>query len=134
MGLAEALTQILSDPARLQSEAEFNRAGILAITLSQLSEPVGDLQTKLPILTRLLSHARRELTLTLMSDTQTTVTVLRRGEDGRLGQINQTALTLFPGRYVVTGTRQGYKDVRHEVTLTIDEPARTLSVVCDQPI
>lgn len=134
MGLAEALTQILSDPARLQSEAEFNRAGILAITLSQLSEPVGDLQTKLPILTRLLSHARRELTLTLTSDTQTTVTVLRRGEDGRLGQINQTALTLFPGRYVVTGTRQGYKDVRHEVTLTIDEPARTLSVVCDQPI
>jgi tetratricopeptide (TPR) repeat protein len=132
--LATALTQILEDPARLQSDAELNQARALAITISQLPPPVGDLQARLPVLTRILSHARRELTLTLTSDAQTTITVLRLGEDGRLGQITETSLTLFPGRYVVVGSRAGYKDVRHELTLSTDTPNRRLTVVCEEPI
>ena len=132
--LAEALTQILADPARLLADAEFKNARDLAITISQLPPPVGDLQARLPILTRMLSHARRELTLTLTSDALTTVTVLRLGKAGRLGQITQTKLTLFPGRYVVTGSRTGYKDVRHELTLTGETLNHALNVVCDEPI
>ena len=132
--LASTLTQILADPARLQSDTELNQARDLAITISQLPPPVGDLQASLPVLTRMLSHARRALTLTLNSDGQTTVTVLRLGQDGRLGQIMETKLTLFPGRYVVTGSRRGYKDVRHELTLSSDTPNPTLTVVCDEPI
>ena len=132
--LAAALTQILADPARLQSDTELNQARDLAITISQLPPPVGDLQASLPVLTRMLSHARRALTLTLTSDGQTTVTVLRLGQDGRLGQIMETRLTLFPGRYVVTGSRRGYKDVRHEFTLSSDTPNPTLTVVCNEPI
>ena len=134
IALAAALTQILADPARLQSDSELNQARDLAITISQLPPPVGDLQASLPVLTRMLSHARRALTLTLTSDGQTTVTVLRLGQDGRLGQIMETRLTLFPGRYVVTGSRRGYKDVRHELTLSSDTPNPTLTVVCDEPI
>lgn len=134
IGLAKALTQILSDPVSLQGDTELNEARNLAITLSQLQPPVGDLQASLPFLTRRLSQARRALTLMLTSDAQTTVTVLRLGEDGRLGQMTETMLTLFPGRYVITGSRPGYKDVRHELTLTIDMPKRTLSVICDEPI
>jgi len=134
IALAAALTQILADPARLQSDTELNQARDLAITISQLPPPVGDLQASLPVLTRMLSHARRALTLTLTSDGQTTVTVLRLGQDGRLGQIMATKLTLFPGRYVVTGSRRGYKDVRHELTLSSDTPNPTLTVVCDEPI
>ena len=134
IALAAALTQILADPARLQSDTELNQARDLAITISQLPPPVGDLQASLPVLTRMLSHARRALTLTLTSDGQTTVTVLRLGQDGRLGQIMETKLTLFPGRYVVTGSRRGYKDVRHELTLSSDTPNPTLTVVCDEPI
>jgi hypothetical protein len=82
----------------------------------------------------MLSHARRELTLTLTSDAKTIVTVLRLGRDGRLGQITETRLTLFPGRYVVVGSRAGYKDVRHELTLSSDAPNPALTVVCDEPI
>ena len=134
IALAAALTQILADPARLQSDTELNQARDLAITISQLPPPVGDLQASLPVLTRMLSHARRALTLTLTSDGQTTVTVLRLGQDGRLGQIMETRLTLFPGRYVITGSRRGYKDVRHELTLSSDTPNPTLTVVCDEPI
>ena len=134
IALAAALTQILADPARLQSDTELNQARDLAITISQLPPPVGDLQASLPVLTRMLSHARRALTLTLTSDGQTTVTVLRLGQDGRLGQLMETKLTLFPGRYVVTGSRRGYKDVRHELTLSSDTPNPTLTVVCDEPI
>ena len=37
--LATALTQILEDPARLQSDAELNQARALAITISQLPPP-----------------------------------------------------------------------------------------------
>ena len=132
--LASTLTQILADPARLQSDTEFNQARDLAITISQLPPPVGNLQARLPILTRMLSHARRELTLTLTSDAKTIVTVLRLGRDGRLGQITETRLTLFPGRYVVVGSRAGYKDVRHELTLSSDAPNPALTVVCDEPI
>ena len=134
IALAAALTQILADPARLQSDTELNQARDLAITISQLPPPVGDLQASLPVLTRMLSHARRALTLTLTSDGQTTVTVLRLGQDGRLGQIMETRLTLFPGRYVITGSRRGYKDVRHELTLSSDTPNPTLTVVCNEPI
>ena len=134
IALAAALTQILADPARLQSDTELNQARDLAITISQLPPPVGDLQASLPVLTRMLSHARRALTLTLTSDGKTTVTVLRLGQDGRLGQIMETKLTLFPGRYVVTGSRRGYKDVRQELTLSSDTPNPTLTVVCDEPI
>lgn len=134
IALAAALTQILADPTRLQSDTDLDQARDLAITISQLSPPVGNLQASLPVLTRMLSHARRELTLTLTSDAQTTVTVLRLGEEGRLGPITETRLTLFPGRYVVTGSRTGYKDVRHELTLSSDTPNPTLTVVCDEPI
>jgi hypothetical protein len=41
---------------------------------------------------------------------------------------------LFPGRYVVVGSRAGYKDVRHELTLSSDAPNPALTVVCDEPI
>jgi hypothetical protein len=68
--------------------------------------------------------------LTITSDGQTQVTVLRIGAAGDLGQITTQQLTLIPGRYILVGSRPGYRDVRQELTLSVDEPNPSIAVIC----
>ena len=52
--------------------------------------------------------------LLILSDNLTQVTIYKFG---RLGSFEQKQLSLRPGKYTITGTRQGYRDVLKVVEL-----------------
>jgi hypothetical protein len=67
----------------------------------------------------------------LESDEQTDVIVYKVGH---LGRFSEHRLTLRPGRYVVVGSRQGYRDVRLELVVVAGQPPGTLAVRCEEKI
>jgi len=78
-----------------------------------------------------LDQASTPVSVTLRSDNLTAVTVYRVGE---LGNFTERALQLKPGRYVVVGTRSGYRDVRRELNVAPGAAPAVLSIQCVDPI
>lgn len=76
-----------------------------------------------------LDLAATPATITVRSDAATNVVLERTGE---LGQFAQRELQLRPGRYVFKGSRDGYRDVRHEVDVRAGMPP--IDVRCEEPI
>ena len=134
IALSEQLDALIEDPSQLQSYERLKEAKALVIEISQLAPPIGDLKAKLRPLTRDIMSARRPVTLNLSSDGLTNATVLKVGPEGVLGLFTETSLQLIPGRYVITGSRKGYVDVRHNIELKPDAPEITLRVACEEKI
>jgi tetratricopeptide (TPR) repeat protein len=67
----------------------------------------------------------------ISSDNSTRIFIARVGD---LGSFLSRELTLLPGRYTVIGTRAGFRDVRHELTITPGQRRAALSVQCTERI
>ena len=78
-----------------------------------------------------MKTALSPVNVTFQSDNLTAVTLYRVAE---LGQFVETSLVLKPGRYIVAGTRLGYRDVRVEFTITGEPLDAPIVVRCDVPI
>ena len=128
------LTDLLANPASLQQDPMLADAKLLAIELSRLTPPRDRIQASLSQLTRLISVARIPIPVTIESNNRTNVSILRLGEQGRLGLINKQTLSLIPGRYVIIGKRRGYRDIRREITLTYGSPKPVVEVSCEEAI
>ena len=107
--LADALSSVLEEPSRLVDARALKAAEtLLADALAATPRgPLLDQQTT--ELSDLLTWAKTPVTITLTSDSQTDVTLLRVK---RLGTFGSTQLTLRPGSYTALGVRNGYRDVR----------------------
>ena len=64
-------------------------------------------------------------------DGKTLVTVRKHAE---LGQINREVVYLIPGRYTVTGVREGYRDVREELVLIAGQPVPALTIASTERV
>ncbi len=53
---------------------------------------------------------------------------------GNFGKIAGKTLQLYPGDYTIVGTRRGYRDVRHNLTLLAGEPTETIYISCTEKI
>jgi len=53
---------------------------------------------------------------------------------GIFGTFTRKELQLKPGRYVVVGTREGFRDVRREINVTPNEPQVVVDVRCTELI
>jgi hypothetical protein len=89
------------------------------------------LKRQMVVLSTLLEEARIPVTVILNSDGETDVTVYRIG---KLGRFTSKQVTLRPGRYVITGTRAGYRDVRVELTLSANAAPPPVQIQCVEPI
>jgi eukaryotic-like serine/threonine-protein kinase len=69
--------------------------------------------------------------LALLSDNETEVEIQ---EIGSFGTFARREIDLRPGRYIVIGTRAGYRAVRRDVTVAPGQDAQTISVRCEEPI
>ena len=67
----------------------------------------------------------------IQSDGATQVTIQKFRA---LGRVTQTELELKPGRYVLVGTRDGYRDVRREILLKPGEAAPVVELRCSEAI
>lgn len=115
----------LTTPAvRRAAEQALARAMATAGEAPRLREQVSQLQATLA---RLEVQAR----VALSSDNNTLVSIDTLGD---LGRFQNRELQLPPGHYTVTGRREGYRDVRHELEIAPGQQMAALSVQCTDPI
>ena len=69
--------------------------------------------------------------LVIRSDKKTNVNIQRVGE---LGSFDEQILNILPGRYVVTGSRQGFRNKRMEIDVLPRSDLQTVTVICDERI
>ena len=69
--------------------------------------------------------------LSLASDNRTEVTITTVGSFGTFARRD---IELKPGHYTVIGTREGYREGRHDITVSPGEQYLTVNVSCSEPI
>lgn len=125
------LTSILKTPDRLTDEDVFNEYRQLGREVRDIPERTPRLQQQFDQLEQAMRRSIAPVNVTLQSDNQTDITVY---QIGNLGQFNQHQLSLKPGKYTVVGTRNGYRDVRQEITISANTENDPVMVQCLEPI
>jgi tetratricopeptide (TPR) repeat protein len=95
-------------------------------------EPVGPvLRSQIARLDILLPEYDKPVRVAIESDNLTSVTIARVGP---LGAFLRREIDLKPGRYTVLGTREGFRDIRRDITISPGAAVQTVSVACVEPI
>ncbi len=79
----------------------------------------------------LIVEATTPRIVTLKSDGLTSVQIYHVG---RLGQFISQQLELRPGTYTVVGSRPGYRDVRHTLTVKPGAEQPSLEIRCEETV
>lgn len=77
------------------------------------------------------SDMDKPVRLTLVSDSATDIAIPGIGE---FGTFSKREIELKPGRYTVIGTRDGYRDVRRDITIAPGQEGQPIRVSCSDPI
>ena len=112
--LHKQLDHYLNDTTRLYSIDPLKNARKLLAANQQTaaSEPL--LAEKLATLQRAVTLAVLPVDLLILSDNLTQVSIYKVG---RFGSFKQKQFSLLPGKYTITGSRQGYRDVLKVIEL-----------------
>jgi hypothetical protein len=120
----------LEAPERLSADEPLENARTLLEANPGVSKNEPGLSAKVAALKEAIRLVSTPVTLLIESDSQTEVTIYHVG---RLGTFAQKKISLRPGRYTVTGSRPGYRDVRKIITLSPQKSA-TVNVRCEEKI
>jgi len=112
IGLDNRLEAALADPGALSNDDVFSTTVALYDEAVKIASPGPRLSAQLDRLEAMLAIAAEPVPVVLTSDDATEVTVY---QVGRIGTFSRKELRLRPGRYVVTGTRKGCRDLRLEL-------------------
>jgi hypothetical protein len=125
------LQALIDRPDRLSNPRLRDDAAALLQTAQQqpISGPV--LRTQIARLTALLPALEKPVRLSLVSDNLTQVTI---PSVGSFGSFARRDIELKPGRYTVIGTRDGYREVHRDITVSPGEEYLTVNVSCSEPI
>lgn len=121
----------LEQPLRLHSDNIYREAQKVLQDARAIKQPGPLLQRQIRDLDELLLLARRPVGVTLRSDNVTQVTVYKVGS---FGQFSEQHLELIPGHYVAVGSRQGYRDVRKEFTISPSGTRTSVWIQCTEKI
>jgi tetratricopeptide (TPR) repeat protein len=125
------LDEYIEDPDGLSEATAMGRATRLVVDITRMPEPGPRLIAQRDELSRLLKRAATPLTVQLVSDNLTDVSIYKVG---KLGSFETTQLDLRPGTYVVVGSRPGYRDVRLEVRVAPEVDMQPIVVRCEEAI
>ena len=121
----------IDDPDNLSDDANMQSATRLLLDITRI-DPMGPrLEEQKNELSRLLKRAATPLTVQLVSDGMTDVSIYRIG---RFGMFANQQLELKPGNYVAVGVRPGYRDVRVEFRVAPEIDMQPVMVACEEPI
>lgn len=125
------LDAYLEKPEKVFS-SEVRGAARAAIAKARtVPDPGPTLQRKTRELEQLVAAAETPVRVAIASDNQTEVTIYRVG---RLGAFERKDMELLPGRYTVVGTRNGFRDVRRELTVVPGREPPALVIRCEEQI
>jgi serine/threonine protein kinase len=129
--LSSRLQALIDRPERLAAASVRDEARML-IDTARAQAPSGPvLRSQLARLEILLPEFDKPVRLSLVSDNATQVAI---SSIGSFGTFAKREIELKPGKYTVIGTRNGYRDVRREVTVAPGQGPQTISVSCSEPI
>jgi len=143
--LNASLQALIDRPERLSSASVRNQAQALLDTANQQSPSGPVLRSQITRLGLLMPDydaavksgpVRADLMdkpvrLSLVSDNATDVAI---PSIGQFGTFAQRDIQLKPGRYTVIGTRDGFRDVRRDITIAPGQESQIISVSCSDPI
>lgn len=129
--LAARLQALIDRPERLSAPPVRAEARELLQTaqLQDTSGPV--LRSQIARLGILLPDFDKPVRLALVSDNATQVAI---SSIGAFGTFARREIELKPGRYTVIGTRNGFRDVRRDITVAPGQSSQTVSITCSEPI
>ena len=131
VALSAALQAIIDHPERLSVQSVRDEA-VTLLQQAREATPSGPvLQSQTERLARILPQLDRPVSLNLISDNATQVTIPSIGVFGTFGR---REIRLKPGTYTVIGTRDGYRAVHQEFTVEPGQQALTITVSCSEPI
>lgn len=121
----------IAEPDSLSAPATMQRATNLIVSVTRLPEVGPRLADQRDELSRLLKRAATPLTVELVSDNVTEVSIHKVG---RLGSFSSRRLELRPGTYVAVGSRPGFRDVRVEFRVAPELNMQPVVVRSEEPI
>jgi tetratricopeptide (TPR) repeat protein len=129
--LGESLQALIDRPDRLSSAQVREQASLLLQQAQEQPSPGPVLRSQIARLSELLPGFNKPVHVSLESDNLTRVAI---PSVGSFGSFARRDLELKPGHYTVIGTRDGYRDVRREITLSPGQENQTVNVRCNEPI
>ena len=130
LDLSEALQGFIDRPDRLASAAARTEAEATLKSAQAISSPGPALRLQIARVSALLPELDKTVRLSLVSDGLTQVSI---PEVGSFGGFSRRDVELKPGRYTVIGTREGYREVRRDITVTPGQQGQTINVTCYDP-
>ncbi len=131
IALHQQLADYIAAPDSLSADATMQRATSLLVNITRMGDIGPRLAGQRDELSRLLKRAATPLTVRLLSDQKTDVSVYKVG---KLGTFDATELSLRPGTYVAVGSRPGYRDVRLEFRVAPEVDMEPVVVRCEEQI
>mgnify|MGYP001024987656 FL=1 len=129
--LDKRIKKVLSDPLSLSAISQYRRAQKVLQDASGISNPGPLLTQQIADLRKTLKASQTQVQVVLTSDSNTDVTLFKVA---KLGAFDKTAVSLKPGRYIVAGTRIGFRDVRIEFTVTESGLETPIAISCSEAI
>ncbi|MGH8322712.1 MAG: hypothetical protein ACRETD_02765, partial [Steroidobacteraceae bacterium] len=142
--LGASMQALIDRPERLASQSVRDQARALVETANEQSPSGPVLRSQIARLGLLLpdyektvrsdsvrSDLDKPVRLSMVSDNATAVAI---PSIGQFGTFAKRDIELKPGRYTLIGTRDGYRDVRRDITIAPGQESRTISVSCSDPI
>jgi len=130
-GLHQRLEKQLANGDRFNDDAVVAGAQAVIRDAEAVASPGPVLTGQLTRLKALIAAAARPVPVRFESDNLTTVTIYKVGN---LGVFSSRTVDLRPGSYVVVGTRDGYRDVRHNVRIDPAGSREPIDVRCEEAI
>jgi tetratricopeptide (TPR) repeat protein len=129
--LHEQLDKYIAEPDSLSNASTMARATRLVVDITRMPAIGPRLAGQRDELSRLLKRAATPLTVQLVSDNMTNVSIYKVG---KLGSFETHQLDLRPGTYVAVGNRPGYRDVRLEFRVGPEIDMPPVVVRCEEAI
>jgi tetratricopeptide (TPR) repeat protein len=129
--LDQRIEKVLNDPLALSANSQFRRGQKVLDDASGIAKPGPRLKRQISDMQRVLKASQTPVQVVLTSDSNTYVTLFKVA---KLGVFEKTAVALKPGRYIVAGTRMGFRDVRIEFTVTGEEFGQPIAITCNEAI
>ncbi|MBX2849685.1 MAG: hypothetical protein KTR16_15285 [Acidiferrobacterales bacterium] len=130
------LRETLSDPLALSKTMQKQQAQKLLSEAQAIPSPGPKLSNQIDQLKIALAQTDATIKVQIVSDSLTEITLTKEGASKlSLGRFTNKNLALKPGRYVISGVRSGFRDVRQEIELQAgNADLQRFDVRCDQPI
>ena len=129
--LDQRIDKVLSDPLALSASSQFRRGEKVLEDARGIARPGPKLKAQIAEMQRVLKASQTPVQVVLTSDSNTYVTLFKIA---KLGVFEKTAVSLKPGRYIVAGSRMGYRDVRIEFTVTGQGFDQPIAISCNESI